>query len=138
MRRNTRQREAILRVLRSSHSHPTADAIYDEVRKTLPGISKGTVYRNLRVLQESGEISELSLGGLASRFEGRQECHYHFRCQRCGQVYDLDERVDHKLDRMIEQRTGFKVSCHHTEFRGLCRDCQLKQPGANIEEEAIH
>ena len=70
IRRATRQREAILNVLRATDTHPTADWIYDEVRKTIPGLSKGTVYRNLKILQEAGEISELNISGTVSRFEG--------------------------------------------------------------------
>lgn len=126
--RHTRQREAVLEVLRTSHSHPTADWVYEEVKKALPRISKGTVYRNLKMLCKSGEISELDLSGATRRFEGRQESHYHFRCQRCGEVFDLNEPVNHDLDSRIEEQTGFTVAYHHLEFRGLCRDCQLRQP----------
>src|SRR4030067_604511 len=124
MHRETKQREAILTVLRNTRSHPTADQIYDEVRKEIPNISKGTVYRNLQVLQQDGAVTELNLNGTLSRFEARQESHYHFRCERCGRVFDLDEPVDNELDERVANRTGFKVSHHQTEFRGLCKDCQ--------------
>jgi len=126
IRRETRQREAILNVLRSADSHPTADWIYDEVRKAIPNISKGTVYRNLKILRETGEISELNLSGTVSRFEGRQENHYHFRCEKCGRVFDLDEPVNNELDERVARKTGFKISYHQLEFRGLCKDCQQK------------
>jgi Fur family peroxide stress response transcriptional regulator len=124
MRRDTKQREAILRVLRNTRSHPTADQIYDEVRKDIPNISKGTVYRNLQVLQEEGEISALNINGTQSRYEVRQESHYHFRCEKCGRVFDLDEPMDKELDEKVSKKTGFVVSHHQTEFRGLCKDCQ--------------
>jgi Fur family peroxide stress response transcriptional regulator len=123
-RRVTRQREAILKILSNTISHPTADQIYDEVRKEIPNISKGTVYRNLQVLREGGFISELNLNGTLSRFEVKQESHYHFRCEKCGRVFDLDEPVDRELDEKISKQTGFRVSHHQTEFRGLCKDCQ--------------
>jgi Fur family peroxide stress response transcriptional regulator len=126
MRRETNQRAAILRVLRYSRSHPTADQIYDEVRKEILNISKGTVYRNLKVLQEMGLVSELNLNGTVSRFEAKQESHYHFRCEQCGRVFDVDEPTDKELDRKIARRTGFKISYHQLEFRGLCHDCQKK------------
>ena len=125
-RRETRQREVILNVLRSADSHPTADWIYDEVRKVIPNISKGTVYRNLNILRDMGEISELNLSGTVSRFEGKQENHYHFRCDKCGQVFDLDEPVNNDLDERVARKTGFKVSYHQLGFRGLCKDCQQK------------
>ena len=126
MNRQTRQREAILRLLRGTSSHPTADQIYDEVRKEILNISKGTVYRNLKVLQEMGLVSELNLNDTVSRFEAKQESHYHFRCERCGRVFDVDEPIDKELDRKIAKRTGFKISYHQLEFRGLCHDCQQK------------
>jgi len=103
-----------------------ADWIYDEVRKVIPNISKGTVYRNLKILEEKGEISELNLNGTVTRFEGRQTNHYHFRCTGCGRIFDLDETVDVELDERVARKTGFKVSYHQLEFRGLCKDCQQK------------
>ncbi len=124
MRRDTKQREAILRILRNTRSHPTADQIYDEVRKAINNISKGTVYRNLQVLEEDGEISVLNINGTQSRFEVKQTSHYHFRCEKCGRVIDLDEPVLFELDERVAKKTGFKVRYHQTEFRGLCGNCQ--------------
>ena len=124
IRRETKQREAILNVLRSVNSHPTADWVYNEGRKVIPNISKGTVYRNLKILREDGKISELNLNGTVSRYEGNQENHYHFRCEKCGRIFDLDEPVNNELDERIARRTGFKVSYHQLEFRGLCKDCR--------------
>jgi Fur family peroxide stress response transcriptional regulator len=127
LRRNTRQRDAILNILRNTDSHPTADWVYEQARKIIPGISKGTVYRNLNLLKEAGEISELNLSGTMSRYEGKPENHYHFRCEQCGRVFDLDQPVNKDLDNEIAAKTGFKVSYHQLEFRGLCHDCQKKQ-----------
>jgi len=126
MRRDTKQREAILRILRSTKSHPTADWIYEEVRKEIPNISKGTVYRNLAVLQENGQVSELNLNGTVSRFEAKQESHYHFRCERCDRVFDVGEPVHRDLDQEVAKRTGLKISYHQLEFRGLCHDCEAQ------------
>ena len=125
-RRETRQREAILNILRDADSHPTADQIYDEVRKTIPNISKGTVYRNLKILKDTGKISELNLDGTVSRYEDKKDGHYHFRCEKCGRIFDLDEPVNHALDLKIAKQTGFTVSYHQLEFRGLCKACQDK------------
>jgi Fur family peroxide stress response transcriptional regulator len=123
--RKTRQKQAILEVLRSTTSHPTADWVYNEVRKEIPNISLGTVYRNLRQLCQSGEISDLELCGSLSRFDAKRDNHYHFRCEKCGQVFDVDEPVDVELDKIAARRTGFKVKCHRLEFCGLCLECQL-------------
>lgn len=125
MRRNTNQREAILKILMSIRGHPTADDIYDEARKKIPNISKGTVYRNLKVLQEIGQVRELNLDGTKSRFEVAIASHYHFRCENCGRVLDLNVPIHTELDREIAKQTGLRISHHQLEFRGLCHDCQF-------------
>jgi Fe2+ or Zn2+ uptake regulation protein len=124
MNRQTRQRGAILGLLRGGYCHLTADQVYDEVRKEIPSISKGTVYRNLRVLQEMGLVSELNLNDTVSRFEAKRDGHYHFHCERCGRVFDIDEPINKELNRRIADRTGYKISYHQLEFRGSCHDCQ--------------
>jgi len=124
MRRQTKQREAVLKAIAGSSSHPTADMIYDEVRKAIPEISKGTVYRNLRVLQEMGQVLELTLDGHVSRYEAKQDSHYHFRCESCGRVSDLDIPVDEDMNRRVSAITGLKVARHQLEFCGICDECQ--------------
>jgi Fe2+ or Zn2+ uptake regulation protein len=123
LHRETRQRKAILKALRSTASHPTADWIYAEVRKSLPNISKGTVYRNLKVLLEAGMISELRTDGDKIRFEGRRDNHCHFICLNCGEVLDLDEVLDESIARRVAQNTGLRILTHHLEFKGECRNC---------------
>jgi Fe2+ or Zn2+ uptake regulation protein len=123
--RKTRQKAAILDVLRGTTAHPTADWIYNEVRKEIPNISLGTVYRNLRQLCQCGEILELVLCGNLSRFDARNDNHYHFRCQKCGQVFDVDEPIDAEMDNTVARRTGFRITYHRLEFYGQCLECQL-------------
>jgi Fur family peroxide stress response transcriptional regulator len=124
MLRKTKQREAILKALKGTTSHPAADWIYNEVRKEIPDISLGTVYRNLKLLRECGAILEIDLGSTFSRFDGNPSNHYHFRCERCGRVFDIGEPVDEKINERIAQKTGFMISHHWLEFRGLCKRCQ--------------
>ena len=126
MRRNTDQREAILKFLLNTRSHPTADDIYDEVREEIPNISKATVYRNLKVLKEVGQVRELNLDGTKGRFEVAIASHYHFRCENCGRVLDLDTPINTELDREVAKQTGLRISHHQLEFRGLCHDCQSR------------
>ena len=123
IRRETKQRETVLNVLRHTESHPKADWIYDEVRKILPNISKGTVYRNLKLLRDEGKIAELNLGGTVSRYEGNLDNHYHFRCVKCHKIFDLDQPVAQHMDEAVAKRTGFKVFHHQLEFRGVCNTC---------------
>lgn len=122
--RKTRQREAIVRVLKDTTCHPTAEWIYEQVRKEIPAISLGTVYRNLKLLRQAGKILEIDLSGTFSRFDGKQYNHYHFRCERCGCLFDVDEPVDAEMDKRVAQKTGLKISYHRLEFRGLCQECQ--------------
>ena len=124
MPRKSKQKEAILRVVKHTTSHPTAEWVYEQVRQEIPTISLGTVYRNLRLLKQDGEILELSLAGITSRFDGNAQNHYHFRCEQCGQVFDVNELPDKAMDDKVAQKTGFKITHHWLEFRGLCKDCQ--------------
>ena len=125
--RRTRQRKLILETLRSTRSHPTADWIYERVRKRLPSISLGTVYRNLRFLKEAGEIMELDYGSTFSRFDGNPKEHYHFVCRNCGNVYDVDFPVQEHLNSEVAQATGHMVDHHRTEFYGICKNCKGDQ-----------
>jgi len=124
--RATKQREAILRSVRNMDSHPTADAVYDAVRKEIPGISLGTVYRNLKLLAETGELRVMESAGCSSRFDGCTEIHHHFRCDRCGRVFDVAEILGSDIDREVESQTGFMVRGHSLEFRGVCADCRSR------------
>ena len=118
--------------MRDTKSHPTADQIYERRPEVIPSISKGTVYRNLQVLIDNGTVSVLDIRGTLSRYELKQEVHYHFRCDACGRVYDLDVPVDPGLDDRISKRTGFIVSGHQTEFRGRCANCHRPSEPINI------
>lgn len=123
-RRKTKQRIAIMEALKGVRTHPSADWIYDEVRKKLPQISKGTIYRNLNVLVDEGAIIELNVDGMVGRYEIKQDNHYHFICENCGRIFDLNEPVETGLNAKFAKKTGFKITEHRLEFRGLCRDCQ--------------
>jgi len=126
MVRLSKQRETILKVLRSTTSHPAADWVYEQVRKKLPRISLGTVYRNLRLLTQEGIIAELDFVGAPSRFDANTQPHSHFRCEQCGRIFDVAEPVHKEIDKRIAQKMGFEVLNHQLEFSGLCKDCQAK------------
>ena len=131
MTRKTKQRETILEVLKGTNHHPNASWIYEQVRKKMPHISLGTVYRDLKLLAQEGEISELGLAGALIRFDGNSSNHYHFRCLKCSRIFDIDEPVDLEMDNRVAQKTGFKVSYHCLEFRGICQDCRSRNPLAH-------
>jgi len=122
-RRMTRQRKTILEVVRQEKTHPSADEIYDRVRKHLPNISLGTVYRNLEILAESGEIQKLELGGTTKRYDWNPNKHYHIRCLRCGRVDDAPIAPLNQLENELYGATVFTIVGHRLEFEGLCPTC---------------
>ncbi|HSR37059.1 MAG TPA: transcriptional repressor [Desulfurivibrionaceae bacterium] len=124
--RNTKQRQIILDALMGVTSHPTADDLYQMVRRRLPRISLGTVYRNLETMAELGLIQKLEVGGTQKRFDGNAATHYHVRCQQCGRVDDLDLALKAEVEQEAAAKTHFTILRHRLEFTGLCPDCQKK------------
>ena len=124
--KKTKQRETILEILKNTKSHPTADEVYQKARQEIPHISKGTVYRNLKFLTERGEVIKIDTEGAEARYDARAENHYHFRCENCGKVFDVDIPVNAELDKKAAQKTGLDITHHVLEFRGLCSECQKK------------
>ena len=121
--RKTRQRKVILDELRKVTSHPTADTIYEMVRKRLPRISLGTVYRNLEVLAEQGEILKLNVGGARMRFDGNISEHCHIRCVVCGRVDDLPVKPVVTLQES-NSNCGYEILGYKVIFYGKCPECQ--------------
>ncbi|MGC9319613.1 MAG: Fur family transcriptional regulator [Armatimonadota bacterium] len=124
--RMTRQRRVVLETLASLDTHPTAAELYELVRQRLPSISQGTVYRNLRHLQELGYVQELDYGPGASHFDARVEPHYHVRCLRCGRVADLDLDIEPRptLEQAARAAEGWDIQGPRIEFVGLCPECE--------------
>ena len=125
-KRMTKQRRVIKEILCSTKSHPTAEAIYVEARKRLPDISLGTVYRNLQVLLEENAIMELNYGKGFSRFDGNVMPHYHFVCQDCGRVYDVEAPVCTEILDIAANKIPGQVYLHRLEFYGRCQHCLEK------------
>ncbi len=122
--RVTKQRQVLLDELSKVRTHPTADELYQMVRKRLPRISLGTVYRNLELMAENGMIQKLEVGGTQKRFDGNAAPHYHIRCQKCGRVDDLSLPLAHDVERQAREYTDFTILRHNLEFSGFCPDCQ--------------
>lgn len=122
--RQTSQRKVILEELCKVTSHPTASDIYEMVRRKLPRISLGTVYRNLELLNECGSIQKLDFGEPHKRFDGNSSPHYHVSCSRCGRVSDVFIPLKLPLDTEAEEATGYLVTGHQVSFTGICPVCQ--------------
>ena len=88
--RNTIQRQLVLSAVRQLQNHPTADEVYQEVQKSCPAISRATVYRNLKLLAEEGEIRLRNISGSPERYDHICGNHYHLRCEQCGKVMDVE------------------------------------------------
>lgn len=123
MMKQSKQRNAILDYLHSTTSHPTADTVYENVRKTIPNISLGTVYRNLNLLADAGEILRLTCGGSSDRYDGCTKPHYHFLCRECGGVSDLEMDSLAHIDVIAGAGYQGKVEGHVAYFYGVCPAC---------------
>ncbi len=130
IRRNTPQRTVILQELCATKEHPTAAELFAMVRRRLPRVSLGTIYRNLEVLHEDGFVLKLELAGHEARFDGTTTPHYHIRCTSCGCVRDLPAPPRDKLVAKPQDSAGFRIDGHRLEFYGVCPDC-LRQGSGN-------
>ncbi len=120
----TTQRKLILEELRRVRSHPTADQVYELVRRRLPKISLGTVYRNLDLLAQAGDV--LRIGGEMTqmRFDGRTCPHYHIRCTQCGRVDDIEAGPVLGIEDAVRSKTDYQLTGHTIEFQGVCPACR--------------
>jgi len=121
--RLTPQRQVILEELAKVKNHPTAGEVYDMVRKRLPRIGLGTVYRNLELMADNGLILKLDVGGSQKRFDATTHLHYHIRCTCCGKVDDIEMQALPHLDKLAARSCDYQVLSHHIEFTGLCEEC---------------
>ena len=120
--KHSKQRDSIKEFLMGRKDHPTAAVVYDNVRRSFPNISLGTVYRNLTLLADIGEISRIHVGDGVDHFDADTSPHYHFICSECGCVRDLDmPGID--LDEIASRNFDGQIECHTVYFHGRCRDC---------------
>lgn len=124
--RITPQRQAVLRFLIESNSHPTADEIYKALSPQFSNMSVATVYNNLKVFKDSGLVKELTYGDAASRFDFETDNHYHVICSECGKITDFHyPRLD-EVENIAQHITSFAVTHHRMEIYGVCPECMNK------------
>lgn len=121
--RHSKQRARILDLLHHTKSHPTAIMIFEELRREIPSLSLGNVYRNLNILVAQGLIRELKMGSTYDRYDGTVEPHYHFICETCGEISDLELPHDAALNGKVQKLTKGRVNYHRLEFYGTCAKC---------------
>ena len=122
----SRQRESIKENLIHFFNDTATTEIYTDIRKIYPNISLGTVYRNLALLSDLGEIRKLTVDGGADRFDGNISPHNHFTCRRCGAVLDLDMEDISRIKQSAEQRFHGVIESYSVNFYGLCENCTEK------------
>ena len=120
----SRQRESIVNFLASRTDHPTAETIYQNIKKEFPNISLGTVYRNLEILSESGEIRKLEMAGSQRRFDGTMENHFHVKCVKCDRVSDAELPLVQEILDSLKELDGYEIVLSHLEFSGICPECR--------------
>ncbi len=118
----TSQRRVVLEALSVRPTHPTVDEIWEDVRRTMPDISRTTVYRILETFTRLRVIRKVCHPGTVARYESRTSRHHHLLCLQCGRMEDLDDAA---LDRLAlpGKETGFQIEDYSIQFRGLCSQC---------------
>lgn len=122
----SRQRESIKNYLTTTKTHPTADSVYLHTKEVFPNISLGTVYRNLNLLADMGEITKIATPDGGDRFDGRTEPHNHFFCTSCKRILDLDMDMRHmdQLNQLAQQNFNGAIHYSTTLFYGTCSKCK--------------
>ena len=117
----------ILKYLDQHRTHPTVDLIYQDLLKSIPTLSKTTVYNTLKTFTKKGIIFAISIFENESRYDFNIEPHAHFKCEICGSIFDLEKTVDLFQKNMID---GHLIKQHHVYLKGICKNCLEKENNA--------
>ena len=123
LRRSTRQRRLVLEAVIETKTHPTAEWVYEAVRRAMPRVSLGTVYRNLQVLVEEGKLKSFVRDGL-HHYDADLDPHDHFACERCGMLLDIPRATESLPGERRLKSQGYLISGRTLEYHGLCRKCR--------------
>ncbi len=123
MIKHSRQRDAIRHNLMNRYDHPTAETVYMDIKEEFPNISLGTVYRNLSLLSDLGEIQKITTNAGPDRFDGNSKPHCHFQCRACGNVLDIHFENQEELNTCAAKNFPGIIEGNSIQFYGLCPDC---------------
>lgn len=126
-RRNTIQKDLVLKTVQGLKRHLTAEEVYEFIKKDHPNIGKGTVYRNLGILAEEGAIRKVEVPDGPDRFDFTLKNHYHVECIRCGEVFDVDMDEVTDLNERIHDTHGMQFLNYDIFFKGICPVCRAKE-----------
>jgi Fe2+ or Zn2+ uptake regulation protein len=124
--RPTRQRRAVFETLVAMKTHPTAEEVFDVVRRGLPHISLATVYKALESLVAVGLALKLGCAESSARYDGRVDAHYHARCRRCGLVADVEADGELLSALRTLRQPLARLDRVRLEFLGLCENCHTR------------
>ena len=125
MKNYSRQREEIIKVIKNSYNHPTAEEIYMIVKAKDPAVSRSTVYRNLGMLVESNIIKQISMKVGADRYDYIRNPHNHAMCIKCGNIFDFEYGFEYEeLKKIIKEQTGVEISTDGIALEGICDSCK--------------
>lgn len=124
VRRNTIQKDIVLKTVRNLKGHVSAEEVYEVILKEHPSIGKGTVYRNLNILADEGEIRRVEVTNGPDRYDFTLKDHYHVRCVMCKKVFDVDMDIIPDLKEKIHDCHGIQYLDYDILFKGICADCQ--------------
>ncbi len=119
----TKQRQTVLQVIQEAHEHLTANEVFDNARRLLPGISFATVYNSLRYLKNEGLIAEVRFGADCTRYDRKLARHDHAICNDCGKLVDLELPVPAALVKKAAELSKFEADSVELILRGRCPDC---------------
>ena len=123
--RITPQRIAVLKILAESKSHPSAETIYETVKKDFPTTSLATIYKTIALAKELGEVMELGFSDGRNRFDGYNPTpHPHLICVQCRKIIDPDVKDLQGITRKVATDSGFEIINHRLDFFGLCPECR--------------
>ncbi|WP_155317139.1 Fur family transcriptional regulator [Desulfosarcina alkanivorans] len=126
--RITPQRLAILKVLAESKGHPSVESIFEQVKPNFPTTSLATIYKNVAVLKELGQVLELGFSDGSNRYDGKKPWdHPHVVCTVCKKILDPDIAALEDMTQELARVTGFTITRHRLDFFGICPDCQNKK-----------
>ena len=126
-RRNTIQKDLVLKTVQRLKRHLTAEEVYEFIKKEHPTIGKGTVYRNLGILAEEGAIRKVEIPDGPDRFDFTLRNHYHVECIRCGEIFDVDMDEVTDLSERIHDTHGMQFLNYDIFFKGICPACRTKE-----------
>ena len=125
VQKHSKKRDAILQVIRSTDSHPSAEWIYSQVKPIYPDISLGTVYRNLALFEETGEVIAVATVDGQKRYDATADPHTHFICECCNSVIDVETPQPFaEMYKALRQVHGLEANHHSLTFYGKCDKCQ--------------